>query len=88
MITSSTERFTCPMYPEPAKITDAGLQFALNSLVNIVKWDDDHPRFKSFSKGDHIEALAMLLLEDEYRWEHLGGKEKFKAICPYPELVD
>jgi hypothetical protein len=88
MITSSQERFTCAMYPEPAKITDAGLTHAWGMLTDAVKLSADHPKFQcGFAKSDFIEALAMIGLEITYRWEHLGGKEKFKAICPYPEMV-
>ena len=89
MITSSTERFTCAEYPEPAKMSDAGLQHAWNSTVIRMGWSADNAAFKcGFAKSDYIEAMAMLILESEYRWHHLGGKEKFKAICPFPELVD
>ena len=81
MITSSQERFTCSMYPEPAKISDDGLNFAYNRTAHLVKFDENHDVFKyGFSKGDHVEAMAMLILESTYRWNHLGGKERHAEI--------
>ena len=88
MTTSAQTRFTCPVYPEPAKLTDAGLQHAWTLTVNKLQLPADHPTFKcGFAKSDFIEAMAMLILEDTYRWYHLGGMDKFKAICPFPDMV-
>ena len=88
MITSAEERFTCALYPEPRKLSEAGLTHAYNSTAVICRWSENHPRFKiGFAKSDFIEAMAMLILESTYRWEHLGGKEEFKKICPFPDEV-
>ena len=81
MITSATERFTCSVYPEPQKMTLGALNFAYNRTAEIVKRDSDNPMFKcGFAKSDYVEAMAMLILESQYRWENLGGKEKHAAI--------
>ena len=70
-------------------MSDIGLQHAWNSTVTKMRLSPDNAVFKvGFAKSDFIEAMAMLILESEYRWHHLGGKEKFKAICPFPEMVD
>ena len=72
-------RFSCAVYPEPAKMSEAGLQHAWNSTVIRCRWSADNSAFKlGFSKGDYIEAMAMLILESEYRWEN-GGRAKRQA---------
>ena len=88
MATSTQERFTCSVYPEPAKLTRAGLNHAWQMTVNKLQLPADHPTFKcGFAKSDFIEAMAMLVLEDTYRWYHLGEMEEFKKVCPFPESV-
>ena len=89
MTNSAQERFTCSVYPEPSKLTGAGLNHAWQLTLNKLQLPVNHPTFQcGFAKSDFIEAMAMLILEDTYRWYHLGGMEKFKSICPYPELVN
>ena len=81
MITSSTERFTCSVYPEPSKLTDAGLNHAWQLTLSKINLSADHVIFQhGFAKSDFIEAMAMLILESEYRWHHLGGKEAHAKI--------
>ena len=72
--------FSSTMYPETATMSDGALQNAYGILSRRVGNDADHPVFKcGFSKGDFVEALAVIILEQGYRWEN-GGKERHAAI--------
>ena len=68
------------MYPNMENITDNGLTHAMQMTRNCLKWERSHPRFQGpHSYADHVEAMAMLILEDEYRWEN-GGKQAFDEM--------
>ena len=70
----------CKMYPNVDKLTDAGLSHAMSIVGNCLKWETSHPRFQGpHTYNDYVEAMAMLILEDEYRWEN-GGKQVFQVM--------
>ena len=71
---------SCKLYPNMEKLTDAGLTHALSIVGNCLKWGRDHARFQGiYTYNDYVEAMACLILEDEYRWEN-GGKQAFDAM--------
>ena len=62
------------------KLTDAGLTHAMSIVGNCLKWGRDHDRFQGpHTYNDYVEAMDMLILEDEYRWEN-GGKQAFQEM--------
>lgn len=75
-----TTNFFCAMYPNLNKLSDAALGHARVIVSNRLKLDRDHAAFKcGYSKGDYIEAMAMICLEEDYRWEN-GGKQAFDEM--------
>jgi len=73
-------QFHCALYPELPSLSDAALSHARVIIQNRVSLPADHPLFKcGFSKGDFIEAMAMIILEEDYRWEN-GGKQAFQEL--------
>lgn len=75
-----TTNFFCAMYPNLGKLSDVALGHARTIVSSRLKLDRDHAAFKGgYSKGDYIEAMAMICLEEDYRWEN-GGKEAFDAM--------
>ena len=71
---------SCKMYPNMENITDNGLTHAMQMTSDCLKWERSHPRFQGpHSYADHVEAMACLILESEYRWEN-GGKQAFDAM--------
>lgn len=71
---------TCKMYRDCAQLTDAGLEHAMQMTSDCLKWERSHPRFQGpHSYADHVEAMAMLILESDYRWEN-GGKQAFDEM--------
>lgn len=78
--TQMTENFYCAMYPNLGKLSDGALDHARTIVLNRVRLDKDHACFKGgYSKGDYIEAMAMIVLEEDYRWEN-GGKQAFQEL--------
>ena len=68
------------MYPNLNKLSDDALNHARVIVSNKLHLPADHPAFKcGYSKGDFIEAMAMIILEEDYRWEN-GGKQKFDEL--------
>ena len=73
-------QFHCALYPELPSLSDAALSHARVIIQNRVSLPADHSLFKcGFSKGDYVEAMAMIVLEEEYRWEN-GGKQAFQEL--------
>ena len=71
---------TCKMYRDTAQLTEAGLAHAYQMTLETLKWERSHPRFQGpHSYADHVEAMAMLILESDYRWEN-GGKQRFDEL--------
>ena len=71
---------SCKMFPQMGQLTDAGLAHAMTQVGNCLKWERSHPRFQGpHTFEDHVEAMACLVLEDEFRWEN-GGKAAFEAM--------
>ena len=71
---------SCTLYPNMEKITDAGLSHAIQMTSDCLKWGRDHARFQGpHTYNDYVEAMACLILEDQYRWEN-GGKQAFDAM--------
>lgn len=70
--------FFCAMYPTLNELDDYALAYAHQYLLNRVRLNKNHPCFKGgFSKGDHVEAMAMVTLEQDYRWNN-GGRVAFE----------
>ena len=75
-----TNNRSCKMYPEMDKLSDVGLSHAMSIVGNCLKWERSHPRFQGpHTYDDYVEAMACLILEDEYRWEN-GNKAAFEAM--------
>ena len=71
---------TCKMYRDMAQLTDVGLERAYQMTLDTLKWERSHPRFQGpHTYADHVEAMAMLIIESEYRWEN-GGKQAFEDL--------
>ena len=75
-----SNNFFSAMYPNLGKLSDGALNTARVVTSNKLHLPADHPAFKcGFSKADFIESMAMIILEEELRWEN-GGKQKFDAM--------
>ncbi len=75
-----TTNFFCAMYPNLNKLSDGALNHARVIVSSRLSLERDHAAFKcGFSYGDHVEAMAMICLEEDYRWEN-GGKVAFNAL--------
>ena len=75
-----TTNFFCAMYPNLNKLSDGALDHARTIVSNRLLLNRDHAAFKcGFSYGDHVEAMAMICLEEDYRWEN-GGKQAFDEM--------
>lgn len=72
-----TTNFFCAMYPNLNKLSDGALDHARVIISSRLTLERDDSAFKrGFSYGDHVEAMAMICLEEDYRWEN-GGKQAF-----------
>ena len=61
-------QFKSAMYPDTATLSMQALNAAGDYLHRRINLSDDHPCFKcGYSKGDHIEALANIYMEQDYR---------------------
>ena len=75
-----TTNFFCAMYPNLNKLSDGALDHARTIVSSRLTLPTDHPAFKcGYSKGDYIESMAMICLEEDYRWEN-GGKQAFDEM--------
>ncbi len=71
---------TCKVYGNVSKMSDNGLEHALNTMFPRMAWIADGASFKGlWTKDDYIEAMACLILESDYRWEN-GGKQEFDEM--------
>ena len=71
---------SCKLYPNMEKLSDVALTHAQSIVGGCLKWDPSHPRFQGpHSYDDYVEAMACLILEDEYRWNN-GGEAEFNAM--------
>ncbi len=71
---------TCKVYGNVSKMSDNGLEHAMNTNIIRMRWSADNAAFKGlYTKEDYIEAMACLILESDYRWEN-GGKQEFDEM--------
>ena len=75
-----TKNFFCAMYPNLNKLSDYALEQAWGMMARRVRLNPSEGCFKcGFSYGDHVEAMAMIVLEAYYRWNN-GGEAEFNAM--------